>query len=305
MEVQMYRRDLIKLGAAFAANAALSPLQSTAGTSASDISVRWLGGAMLELNIGGVRFLTDPCLGDGKEAFEMGDPNEMFDLSKGPNIKFHERFTPFPGFAMSEYDAVLLSHAHEDHFDQKAQAWLGGKGSLICSAHDAGALSKKGFSTQILNHGEHRGFSTGQTKVSITSIPAIHSLNQGVADILGRGNGYWFEATIRGRTVNLYWAGDTFLADPVWEAVQSFPTPELLIPHIGAVGISGALGQLSMNGQQAVEFATRIKTAMVLPIHHSTYALYQEPVSKMIEVHEISDSASELHVLREGSALEL
>ncbi|WP_306256574.1 MBL fold metallo-hydrolase [Pararhizobium sp. IMCC21322] len=301
----MYRRDLLKLGGAVAANAVFSPLQSAAGISASDISVRWLGGAMLELAIGDIRILTDPCLGEGKQAFEMGDPNEMFDLSKGPNIKTHERLTSFPGMVMPEYDVVLLSHAHEDHFDQKAQAWLRGKDSILCAAHDMDSLVKKEFAAQALDHGKQRTFTGGDTEISIMSVPAVHSLNQGISDVLGLGNGYWLKATIQGRTYNIYWGGDTFMVDPVWQAIQHLPTPDLFIPHIGNVGITGALGQLSMNGRQAVEFAARIKAGIVLPIHHSTYALYQEPVSKMIEAHEASGNLSALRVLGEGAAIAL
>lgn len=301
----MDRRDLLKLGSAVAASAVFAPIQSAARISTSDISVRWLGGAMLELRIGDIRILTDPCLGDGKEAFEMGDPNEMFDLSKGPNIKMHERLTSFPGMVMPDYDVVLLSHTHEDHFDQKAQAWFRGKGPILCPAHDMDSLTKKGIAAQALDHGEERILQGGNTEVSIMSVPAVHSLNQGISDILGPGNGYWLKATIQGRAYNIYWAGDTFMVDPVWQAIQHLPTPDLFIPHIGNVGITGALGQLSMNGKQAVEFATRIRAGMVLPIHHSTYALYLEPVSRMIEAHEVSGNLSALHVLGEGAAIAL
>ncbi|UWQ28673.1 MBL fold metallo-hydrolase [Leisingera sp. M523] len=304
-EMTMHRRDLLKLGTVAAASAALTPLSSAAGISASDVTVRWLGGAMLELRIGDICVLTDPCLGEGTEAFEMGDPNEMFDLSTGPNIKMHKRLTPFPGMAVREYDVVLLSHAHEDHFDQKAQAWLGANGPVLCSAQDVNALTKKGFAAQALNHGENRAFRRGDTEVSITSIPAVHSLNTGISGILGLGNGYWLQATIRGKTSHIYWAGDTFMAEPVQSAVQQFPAPDLLIPHIGAVGTNGTLGQLSMTGHQAVEFAEFLKAGLILPAHHSTYALYQEPVSKMIEAHAISGIPSVLNVLREGSALTL
>ncbi|WP_051540904.1 MBL fold metallo-hydrolase [Ahrensia sp. 13_GOM-1096m] len=301
----MNRRNFLKMGSAIAATSTLPPLQAIARNTTSDISVRWLGAAMMELNIGGFRILTDPCLGEGKKAFQMPDPNEMFDLSKGPTVKFHERLTIFPGTTVSEYDLVLLSHAHEDHFDQKAQAWLGKNNPLLCPAHDVDALTRKGFSASALAHGEKRVFTMADTTVTITSIPAIHSLNQGISDILGRGNGYWIEATVRGKMTNIYWAGDTFLADPIWDAIKNRATPDLFIPHIGAVGMNGALGQVSMNGQQAVDFSLRIKTAMVLPVHHSTYALYQEPISEMIKSHDLANTQSSLHVLTEGSALAL
>lgn len=299
----MHRRDLLKFGGGALATAALLPMRSIASVPASDISVRWLGGAMLELNIGDVRLLTDPCMGEGPEAFEMGDPNEMFDLAEGPNIRTHERLTPFPGMAMLEYDAILLSHAHEDHFDQKAQAWLGRRGPILCPAHDESALAERGFAVQALNHGDKRTFRAGDTEVSITSIPAVHSLNRKFSDVLGLGNGYWLDVTIRGKTSRIYWAGDTFMAEPVWQALQSFSAPNLFIPHIGAVGVNGTLGQLSMNGSQAVEFAARIEAGSVLPVHHSTYALYQEPVSQMIEAYAVSGIPSELNVLAEGHVL--
>ncbi|NVO56940.1 MBL fold metallo-hydrolase [Rhodobacteraceae bacterium B1Z28] len=302
-EMTMQRRELLKFGTAAAASAALSPLAAAGGISASDVMVRWLGGATLEFAIGDITILADPCLGDGIEAFEMGDPNEMFDLSAGPNIKMHERLTPFPGMAMSEYDIVLLSHAHEDHFDQKAQAWLGSSGPVLCSAQDVTALRKKGFAAQVLNHGQKRVFRKGDTEVSITSIPAVHSLNTAISGILGLGNGYWLQSTVRNKTSNIYWAGDTFMVDPVWEAVQQLPAPDLFIPHIGAVGVNGALGQLSMSGHQAVEFAKLIKAGLILPAHHSTYALYQEPVSTMIEAYAMSGIPSVLKVLSEGSLL--
>ncbi|KPB00768.1 MBL fold metallo-hydrolase [Ahrensia marina] len=301
----MNRRHLLKMGSAIALTSTLTPSMGSAKTTASDISVRWLGAAMMELNIGGFRILTDPCLGEGKKAFQMPDPNEMFDLSKGPNMKFHERLTAFPGMKLPDYDLVLLSHAHEDHFDQKAQAWLSKSLPLLCPSHDLDALTQKGFSASALAHGEKREFTVADTKVSITSIPAIHSLNQGISDILGLGNGYWIEAVVRGKTTNIYWAGDTFLADPVWNAMQSHAAPDLFIPHIGAVGINGALGQLSMNGQQALDFAARIKADKVLPVHHSTYVHYQEPVSEMIKLHDPANAQYSLHVLEEGSVLTL
>ncbi len=301
----MHRRSLLKLAGTAALATSLAPVTANARIVGPGISVRWLGAAMLEVDLGGVRFLTDPCYGEGPEAFQMGDPNEMFDLSKGPTVKMHARLTPFPGTALRDYDAVLLSHAHEDHFDQKAQSIIAGQGPVICSAFDATILKGKGVASEPLAHGQTREFTRGSTRVRVTAIPAIHSQAPGVSDILGMGNGYWIEATLNGRTRHIYWAGDTFMTGPVWAALEKRPTPDLFIPHIGAVGTTGPLGQLSMNGQEAVDFSERLKAERVLPIHHSTYELYLEPVSKMVEAHRASRAVSELNVLNEGAVLNL
>lgn len=270
----MNRRTLLKTTAAAAMATGLLP--ATVRGAAPLISVRWLGGAMMEIDAAGLRILTDPCLGEGVAAFVMGDPNEMFDLAKGPNIKSHARLTPFPGLARQTYDLVLLSHAHEDHFDQKAQAWLDRSLPLLAPEHDTAALRDKGFAAQALRHGSTRHFNAPDGEVRVTALPAIHSQNPQVADMLGLGNGYMIEVRRSGRVQRIYWAGDTFLVDPVAQALSQQETPDLFIPHIGAVGGTGALGQLSLDGGQAMEFAAQVGAKAMLPVHHSTYALYQE-----------------------------
>jgi len=262
--------------------------------------IRWLGGATLEITFDGLRILTDPCLGDGKEAFVMGDPNEMFDLAKGPTVKSHERLTPFPGLSHDVYDLVLLSHAHEDHFDQKAQSWITQVTPILCSAFDETSLVNKGLRAQKLDHGQTRVFATTSGRVTVTSIPAYHSLSTQVSGILGTGNGYWIDFEMGDFKRSLYWAGDTFSTPPVLHALSPFGSPDLFIPHIGAVGTTGPLGQISMNGAQALGFADKIKAGMVLPIHHSTYALYLEGIDPMVDQFQTGKFNFDLKNLPEG-----
>ncbi|NVK13698.1 MAG: MBL fold metallo-hydrolase [Rhodobacteraceae bacterium] len=269
----MNRRDILKLGTAGMAAGLLPAAARAAGPA---VQLRWLGGATLEIEAAGLRILTDPCLGEGAEAFTMGDPNEMFDLAKGPNIKTHARLTPFPGLAHHNYDVVLLSHAHEDHFDQAAQAWLDRRVPLLAPEHDSAALARKGFAAQALRHGATRRFEGPQGLVTVTAVPAVHSLNPQIAALLGMGNGYLIEVQTGGQQQSVYWAGDSFDAAPVADALAGRAAPDLFIPHTGAVGGGGALGQISMDCRQAAEFAARLRPKAVLPVHHSTYALYRE-----------------------------
>ena len=275
----MKRRQFMHSGLAFAGATLLSRPAFASPHMAPEI--KWLGGATLEISFDGFRILTDPCLGDGKEAFVMGDPNEMFDLAKGPNIKTHQRLTPFPGLSHANYDVILLSHAHEDHLDQKAQSWLPKDIPVVCSAFDQSGLQAKGMLAQRLDHGQARVFTTPSGRITVTSIAAHHSLSPQISGILGVGNGYWIDFEMGDLKRSLYWAGDTFDTPPVFEMLTSFGPPDLFVPHIGAVGTSGPLGQISMSGAQALDFAAKINAKIVLPIHHSTYALYLEGIEPM------------------------
>ncbi|MBY6136985.1 MBL fold metallo-hydrolase [Nocardioides marinus] len=298
----MKKRDFLKLAGAGVA-AGLVP--AVARSAADPLRVRWLGSAMLEIEAAGLRILCDPCLGEGPEAFLMGDPNEMFDLAKGPQVKPHARLTPFPGLGHDAYDLVLLSHAHEDHFDQKAQAWLDRQLPMIAPEHDAPGLAEKGFAPQPLRHGAARQFEAPQGRVTITAVPAVHSQNPQISAILGLGNGYVIEVETDGRLQRIYWAGDSFHADPVADALAGQPPADLFIPHIGAVGGAGALGLLSMTGVQAAEFADRIAALSVLPVHHSTYELYREGPEILQAEHRRLAPRWQLLLPQEGEAISL
>ena len=158
------------------------------------LEVTWLGGPTVIFEFNGLRILTDPTFGDGAEAFTMGDPNEMFDLSVGPNIKYHKRLTPFPGIDSSSIDLVILSHAHEDHFDQKAQAKLSPTVSMILPIADTEKVKAMGFENMdSLRWGDKRTLKAGPGQVTITAITAHHSENSDIDKILGVGNGYWIK----------------------------------------------------------------------------------------------------------------
>lgn len=71
------------------------------------LQIQWLGGATMLIRFDGVTFLTDPAFGVGKQAIVMPNPNEMFDLAKGPNIKPQPRFGVLPAFDLSTVTSTL------------------------------------------------------------------------------------------------------------------------------------------------------------------------------------------------------
>lgn len=246
------------------------------------VDVTWLGGPTMLIAFNGVEILTDPMFGEGHHAYTMGDPNEMFDLSKGPTVKAHARLTPFPGIDASSVDLVILTHTHEDHFDQKAQAELSPAMPMILPVADVDKVKAMGFENlDGLDWGETRTIDAGPGTVTITAINAHHSENKDIDKILGRGNGYWIEFSQGEWKRTIYWTGDTFGTADVIKEVKRHGKPYVMVPHLGRVGTTGPLGQISMGVKEVADFALAVSPRKVLPIHHSTYALYLEPIDEL------------------------
>lgn len=281
----MKRRHFLKSAGAMtlaapAVFASASPAPGKTEAAHPRLDVTWYGGATMLLSCGELTLLTDPAFGEGRKAFRMGNPNAMFDLAKGPDIIFHERLTEFRGMDLSDIDYGLLSHLHEDHFDQKAEQSLSRDLPFFVPAHDRETMAGKGFTNlRQADWGEEHVLEKGGVSVSVIAIPAEHSENPEISRILGFGNGYWLTFRDGDWSKSVYWTGDTFPTPNVLKALEPFGAPDILIPHLGGVGSTGPLGQISMGAADAAEFVDHLQPGKVLPIHHSTYALYLEPVS--------------------------
>lgn len=302
----MDRRSFLQRGAgAIVLAGAASDVQaggSSAAQGAPAVKVTWLGASTLQIEFNGYTLLTDPCFGEGEQAFVMGDPNEMFDLAKGPNIRTFARNTPLGRMKLRAPDCVLLSHAHEDHFDQAAARELAPDLPLVLPPHDVEKMSGLGFSgLDPMDWGETRSIAAGEARIEITALPAFHSQTPEIAEILGKGNGYWIAFTLGEWTRSIYWTGDTFGTDHVIETTTAMGSPDLMVAHMGGVGTTGPLGKISMEAEDLIPFAAAIGPKHVLAIHHTTYDLYLEPIAELMVQN--TDGALPLTVMASGSTL--
>lgn len=288
---------LLALGAALTIGAV--PLTATAQT--PRVEIQWLGAATMLLTFDGYTLLTDPAFGSGSKAFQMIDPNAAAGKAP-PQPVMHARLTPFPGIDVAKVNQVLLSHLHEDHFDQEAEARLPRQIPVVLPQPDASRLRDKGFTGgKALLASQTSRIDTPHGRIDITAVPAEHSPNADVTAMLGNGNGYWIRFQQGDWSRSVYWSGDTFPTPQVVGSVQRLGRPDVLIGHVGAVGKSGMFGQISMSGADLRTLANAIKPRTVLPIHHSTFALYKEPVWKVAE--QFADGAYRYEQISEGRTL--
>lgn len=265
-------------------NAALLSLLVTSSVTAAQknkptLSLQWLGGPTVLMKFGPIQLLTDPMIGEGEKAYQMGDPNQMFDLAKGPNVIDHKRLTPLPDLNINDIDLSILSHTHEDHFDQTAQKQLDKQLSFIVPTGAAEQLAAQDFSNiRELDWGQHWQLSKNGYHIEITALPASHSTDKNINSLLGRGNGYWFVFSHGSWRKSLYWTGDSFSTTGLLKSLKNYPAPDIMLPHLGRVGASGPLGQISMGAQEVLDLMAIIKPKLTIPIHHSTYQLYLEPI---------------------------
>ncbi|GHF94789.1 MBL fold metallo-hydrolase [Thalassotalea marina] len=266
------------------------------------VHIKWLGGPTMQITFNGTTLITDPMFGEGEQAFIMGDPNEVFDLNKGPNIKHHARITPLPKYDLNHTHYVLLSHAHEDHFDQKAQQILDKNLKTILPIADKEKVSQLGFQQLTpLQAGQSLELKAGKGKILITAIPADHSTNMSLTPLLGEGLGYVLTFTLGNWQQSMYWTGDSMPTDRVINAVKQLGQMDVLIPNMGAVGTTGPLGQISMGADDVIKLAKTLKIEKVLPIHHSTFKLYLEPITKLQQASKAQPI--QLLLLNEGETL--
>ncbi|NQZ32633.1 MAG: MBL fold metallo-hydrolase [Oceanospirillaceae bacterium] len=263
------------------------------------LSLQWLGGPTVLITFGPLQLLTDPMLGEGEQAYQMGDPNQMFDLAKGPKVVDHKRLTALPDLNINDIDLSILSHTHEDHFDQSAQKQLDKQLDFIVPAGATEQLAAQGFSNiHELDWGQHWQLSENGYNIEITALPASHSTDQNISALLGRGNGYWFTFSHGSWEKSLYWTGDSFATTQLLERLKAYPAPDIMLPHLGRVGTSGPLGQISMGAEEVLDLMAVIKPKITIPIHHSTYQLYLEPIQVLLDKQ--STVAGKIQLLNSG-----
>ena len=293
-------RLLLRLAAAAVVGATVvavtTPASAAASRRSERVTIEWVGGPTMLIRFGPFHILTDPVLGEGPTAFRIFDPNT------GTPDAPQSRLVPLPRLALAATDLVLLSHAHEDHLDAVAIERLPGGVSVLLPEDQEGQVRARGLTgADGIAWRESRILEQDGYRVSITAVAARHTESPAYLAVLGSVNGYWLEFRRGDYRRTIYWTGDSFA--PAEGVPNHLRGPDLFVPHLGGVGAGGPIGPVSMTAMHALAFARAVRPRAVLPIHHSTFSLYREPIGPFLAAAE----RAELNVvrLREGKAFAL
>lgn len=230
---------------------------------ADRITATWVGHATVLINFYGTTILTDPVLGERLDPPRLGKTNIGIRRITELPVKFED---------LPPIDAVLLSHAHQDHWDMASLEMLGDKTLAIVPAGDTDLVPACIGTTVELDW-------DGVTKVKDVTVRAFRVVHWGErigAPNHPRGyNGY----VITGRSKTVIFVGDTAGAPWNWGQMSGVSAADLVILPIGEY----CYAVNHESPEQAWEFFNQVGGRKMLATHWRTFILSPRDVLPTFE----------------------
>jgi L-ascorbate metabolism protein UlaG (beta-lactamase superfamily) len=244
-----------------------APMKPTpAAWSDNAISITWIGHATTLIDFYGVRVLTDPAFGP------------RIGVSAGLGTVGPKRFVA-PALALAELppiDVVLLSHAHMDHMDLSSLRVCSGVPWTVTAKATSDVL--EGAKLQRLTEvrwGDKTLCRCAKGDLEIEAFEVKH-WGQRWPSSRERGyNGY----ILRREGKAILFGGDT-ARTPLFSAVRSRGPYEAAVLPIGAYR---PWIRNHCTPEEAVEMANLAGAPRIIPVHHQTFRLSDEPMNEPIE----------------------
>ena len=231
------------------------------------VTICWIGHATVLINFYGIRILTDPTLGDrcGVDlAIGTAGPKRYI----APALRLKE---------LPPIDLVLLSHAHMDHLDLASLDSFIGKATIVSAKNTSDLLGNpKTKAPTELKWGEDFTLKTDRGELRIEAFEVDHWGKRWPSDEIVRGyNGYILRR--EGRAI--VFGGDT-ANTPLFGALRSRGPFDAAIMPIGAYD---PWIRYHCTPEQAVDMANAAGAGYIVPVHHQTFKLSDEPMNEPIE----------------------
>jgi L-ascorbate metabolism protein UlaG (beta-lactamase superfamily) len=245
-------------------------------------AITWVGHSTVLIELDGVRLLTDPVL----------RPRMLHLKRVGAPAKLG---------GLSGVDAMLVSHLHYDHLDEKSLRMIGREPRVIVPVGSRDMLRSRGFAhVTELDEGD-------DTQVDGINVRATHVRHGGRPLFRTRvpALGYLVSGSQR-----VWFAGDTDLFDGMGSIA-----PDLDVALLPVAGWGPRLPPGHLNPERAAQALALLRPRVAVPIHWGTYRRIGLPAAGEQALREPAESfarfASELapdvdvKILPVGGRLEL
>jgi L-ascorbate metabolism protein UlaG (beta-lactamase superfamily) len=264
---------------------------TSSGTATFDEgNVYFIGNATTLIRFGGLTILTDPAF------LHKG---EHVDLGHG--IWARREVEPACQIAdLPPIDLVVLSHYHGDHFDDVAAQELDKKLPVVSTADAVDKLSALGFEHGYpLDTWESLVVHKGDATLKITAMPAKHSAEESVNDLLMPVNGHMLDLSRKDdHLYRLYITGDTMLVDSLEDIPRRYPDIDLGLIHTG--GTTFLVTVVTMTGEQAVKAVEITKPRTAIPIHYNDFSVFMSGLDDFKKAAQASTTSTEFVYLTHG-----
>jgi L-ascorbate metabolism protein UlaG (beta-lactamase superfamily) len=244
--------------------AAHKPSPSTWSDNA--VTMSWLGHATVLINFFGVRIITDPTLYS-----RIGV--DLMVGSLGPLRLVQCALTPDE---IPDLDLVLVSHAHFDHLDTPSLGSIRGMPAAVMGPGTSDLLPSRHYSSvRELRWNESAKVATPRGDILIRAIEVRHWGARIRRDTWRGYTGWILERDGR----RLIIAGDTAMT-PTFGAHRQFGPFDAAVMPIGAYNpwINN-----HCTPEQAVTMADAARARLIVPVHHQSFRLSNEPFMEPIE----------------------
>lgn len=238
-----------------------------------NINVKWIGGATFIISIEGLKIACDP------------------DLSPKDSIQdyfwFKSRRLEDPVYEITDFDAIdlwLVTHEHEDHLSPTGIDRIEADCPVVGNRAAAKILLQKDKTDiTFLRWGQSQEYSLQGFEVRVQAVKAVHGINPLAAWLAGHGNGYLVTISQDKWKAAVYISGDTVYRRGISKSISAEKI-NLMIPYMGAVQKGSWIGTLTLDTTMLQKFINDLNPDFIMPVHHSTFSHYTEPISHLTEL---------------------
>jgi len=247
------------------------PAGEPAASGAQTGTVQFIGTATVLIRYQGLTILTDPNFLHKGDHVHLGY-GLTSQRQTNPAIEFDQ---------LPPIDLVILSHMHDEHFDNLVQDRLNRNTPIVSTREASEALKRLGFQQRFaLSDWDRLEVSKGETRLRVSSVPGRHGA-AGVSVLLPTvmGSVLDFGANADTPDYRMYISGDTLVYDDIRAIPQRFPGIDLALLHLGGTRILGMF-KVTMDGKDGVQMMQIVKPKKTIPIHYNDYDVFKSPLAE-------------------------